>query len=155
MLKLVRQGALAVALATAAVAGGAAFDAASAAKPHVYTKSGNLAAGGYDTVSFFSGTPVKGVAEHQITYDGAVFQFATAENLAKFKASPAKYAPQYGGYCAWAAAQGKTAPGDPRYYKVVNGKLYLNYDAGVQKKWEQDIPGFITKADANWPKIVQ
>lgn len=155
MLKFVRQSVVVAALAVAAVAGGAAFDVALAAKQHVYTKTGNVAVGGYDAVSFFAGTPVKGVAQHQTTYDGAVFQFATAENLAKFKEAPTKYAPQYGGYCAWAAAQGKTAPGDPRYSKVVNGKLYLNYDAGVQKRWEQDIPGFIKKADANWPKIVE
>lgn len=155
MLKSVRQGVLAVALAAAAVAGGAMFDVALAAKPHVYTKSGNIAIGGYDTVALSSGTLLLGDAKFQTTYDGAVFQFNNADNLAKFKAAPAKYAPQYGGYCAWAAAQGRTAPGDPRYSKVVDGKLYLNFNGDIQKKWEQDIPGFIQKANANWPKIVQ
>lgn len=146
--------AAAASLAIAAFGLVGAASPAFAAKPEVYTKSQNLALGGYDAVSFFGGTPVKGAAAHQTTYHGATFQFSSADNLAKFKADPAKYAPQYGGYCAWAAAQGKTAPGDPRYYRVVNGKLYLNYDGNIQKRWEKDIPGFISKADANWPKIL-
>jgi YHS domain-containing protein len=127
-----------------------------AAKPETYVGFvGNTAVGGYDAVSFFEGKPVKGSSEHQVPFKGAVYNFATAENAAKFKAKPTSYAPQYGGYCAWAAAQGKTAPGDPRYWKLVSGKLYLNYNSDVQKKWEKDIPGFIAKADANWPKVLK
>ena len=68
--------------------------------------------------------------------------------------SPEAYAPQYGGYCAWAVSQGYTAKGDPKYWKVVDGKLYLNYDASVQKNWEKDIPGHIANASKNWPKVL-
>ncbi len=129
---------------------------AAAAKPETYTGLiGDVAVGGYDAVTFFEGAPRKGVESNKATYKGAVYLFATPENAAKFKASPAAYAPQYGGYCAWAAAQGKTAPGNPKFWRLVNGKLYLNYDGGVQKKWEKDIPGFIAKADANWPGILK
>jgi hypothetical protein len=74
--------------------------------------------------------------------------------LAKFKADPEKYAPKYGGYCAWAVAQGYTAEIDPEAWKIVGGKLYLNYSKDVQKKWEQDIPGNIEKADQNWPGVL-
>lgn len=155
MMKLIRIGVAALLVSAAGLAVSAALSPAFAAKPEIYTRSGDVALGGYDAVSFFSNAPVKGLATLTTTYKGATFQFANAENLAKFKAAPAKFAPQYGGYCAWAASQGKTAPADPRYYKVVNGKLYLNFDAGVQERWQKDIPGFITKADANWPKIIQ
>ena len=86
-------------------------------------------------------------------YQGAVWQFSSEANKAKFVANPAKYAPQYGGYCAWAVSQGYTASGDPKQWKIVGGKLYLNYDASVQKRWEKNIPGFIQAADKNWPGI--
>jgi hypothetical protein len=72
-----------------------------------------------------------------------------------FAAEPEKYTPQYGGYCAWAVAQGTTAGIDPEAWKIVDGKLYLNYSEQVQKDWEQDIPGFITQADANWPQLLK
>lgn len=134
----------------------AAPEMAAAAKPETYTGLiGNIAVGGYDAVSFFDGAPQKGVEANKATYKGATYVFATPVNAAKFKANPSAYVPQYGGYCAWAAAQGKTAPGNPKYSRVVNGKLYLNYDSGVQKKWEKDIPGFIAKADSNWPGILK
>lgn len=155
MMKLLRFGVVALLLGASGLAISANVHPAYAAKPEIYTRNGDIALGGYDAVSFFAKAPVKGLATFQATYKGATFQFANAENLAKFKASPDKFAPQYGGYCAWAASQGKTAPADPRYYRIVNGKLYLNFDAGVQQRWEKDIPGFITKADANWPKIIQ
>jgi hypothetical protein len=70
-----------------------------------------------------------------------------------FAADPEKYAPQYGGYCAWAVSQGYTAEIDPEAWSVVDDKLYLNYSLDVQKQWQQDVPGNITKADANWPGI--
>jgi YHS domain-containing protein len=112
------------------------------------------ALGGYDPVSYFSGKPVQGSEANQVVHNGGTYYFATPANAAKFKANPAAYAPQYGGYCAWAVAQGKTAPGDPKLWKVVGGKLYVNYNSDIQKKWEKDIPGFITKGDANWPKVL-
>ena len=127
-----------------------------AAKPEIYTgRFSNLAADGYDVVAYFElGEPVKGSSEHELTHKGVVWRFASAENLSKFEADPAAYAPQYGGYCAWATAQGYTARGNPKFWRIVDGKLYLNYSAGVQRKWEKDIPGFIAMADANWPGIL-
>ena len=114
----------------------------------------NLAVSGYDTVAYFTeGKPVKGKSSFTAKYMGAVWQFSSEENKALFEANPAKYAPQYGGYCAWAVAQGYTASGDPKQWKIVGGKLYLNYDAEVQRRWEKDISGHITSANTNWPKI--
>lgn len=122
----------------------------------IYTGTfSSLAVGGYDPVAFFTeGKPVKGSKDFTHRWMDADWRFASAENRDRFIAAPETYAPQYGGHCAWAAAQGYTAPGDPTHWKVVDGKLYLNYDSGVQAKWEKDIPGFIRQADANWPGIL-
>lgn len=145
-----------VILALAAVfAAGALPGAALAAKSPIYTAPfSSVAVGGYDTVSYFAGKPVKGSAQFQTQWKGATWQFANAADLAKFKANPAAYAPQYGGYCAWAVAQGRTAPGDPLQWRIVGGKLYLNYNADIQSKWLKDVPGFIQKANANWPAVL-
>ena len=129
---------------------------AALAKDPVYTgRFSNLAVDGHDVVSYFTeGAKVRGLAEFETKYMGAVWRFSSAENLAKFKADPTAYAPQYGGYCAWAAARGYTARGNPKNWNIVDGKLYLNYDDNVEEKWKQDIAGFIAKADANWPGIL-
>jgi YHS domain-containing protein len=113
------------------------------------------AAGGYDVVSFFSGTPQRGSADHVATRAGYQYRFASAANRDKFLANPAAYLPQYGGYCAWAVSQGYTAPGRPQHWKVVNGKLYFNYNADVQQKWSRDIPNLIARGDQNWPNVLK
>ena len=122
----------------------------------VYTSFfSDKALSGYDPVAYFTDAkPVEGSSNFTFEYQDATWLFASAEHRDLFIANPAKYAPQYGGYCAWAVAQGKSASGDPQYWKVVDGKLYLNYDANVQKKWEADVPGFIKSADVNWPKVL-
>jgi YHS domain-containing protein len=127
-----------------------------AAKPEIYSAPFSKSAlEGYDTVAYFTtGRPIKGSDKYVTTYKGFEFRFASAQNLVKFKSDPDAYRPQYGGYCAWAAAQGYTAKGNPLNWRIVDGNLYLNYDATIQKRWEQDIPGFITKADRNWPAIL-
>lgn len=113
----------------------------------------DLALDGYDPVAYFSeGRPVPGLEAHELEWQGATWRFASAEHRTRFESRPEQYAPRYGGYCAWAMAQGREASGDPRFWKIVEGRLYLNYDASVQKKWEADIPGFIERADENWPK---
>ena len=145
-------------LAACALTGGVpAAPAAFADKPPVYTEFlSNVAIGGHDAVAYFrDGKPVRGEKAFSTEYKGAEFRFANRANLDAFLKQPDAYAPQYGGYCAWAAAQGYTAKGDPKYWKVVNGKLYLNYDGNVQKKWEADISGHIIKADMNWPQILK
>ena len=108
------------------------------------------AVGGYDSVSYFNGTPVMGSDAFTTRYKGATFKFANAKNLAAFKADPARYAPQYGGHCAWAAGNNYRFASDPKVWKIVDGKLYLNYNLSVQGKWEKDIPGLIAKGNANW-----
>lgn len=114
-----------------------------------------VALGGYDAVAYFTaGKPVKGSKEFSFEYKGATWRFATQANLESFRAAPDKYAPQYGGYCAWAVSEGKIANGDPQHWKIVDGKLYLNYDADVQKRWEKDIPGHISRAEVQWPKLL-
>jgi YHS domain-containing protein len=115
----------------------------------------NLAVSGYDPVAYFTaGRPVKGDARFKLNYKGAEWRFANAANLARFKADPAAYAPQYGGYCAWAVSQGYTASGDPTVWKIVNNKLYLNYNQEVGRTWAKNIPGFIRAGDGNWPKLL-
>jgi YHS domain-containing protein len=130
--------------------------AAQARSPEIYT--GILSAtavGGYDPVAYFTeGKPVEGKRDIIHTWKGVTWRFASEKNRDAFKADPAAYAPQYGGYCAWAVSQGYTAKGDPKHWKVVNGKLYLNYDARVQKDWERDASGNIVKADKNWPVVL-
>jgi YHS domain-containing protein len=128
-----------------------------AEKPPIYRGLfDDAAVSGYDPVAYFKdGAPVQGKKAFEYAHQGATWRFASAENLAAFKADPGKYAPQYGGYCAWAVSQGYTAKGDPRNWRIVNGRLYLNYNTDIQKKWEKDIPGLIGKADANWPKVLE
>lgn len=113
------------------------------------------AVGGYDSVSYFAGTPVLGSDAFTTQYKGATFKFANAKNMATFKADPARYAPQYGGHCAWAAGNNYRFAGDPKVWKIVNRKLYLNYNRSVQEKWEKDTPGLIAKGDANWVTLGQ
>ena len=115
----------------------------------------STAVGGHDPVAYFTeGKPVAGSSSITHQWKGVTWRFASEKNRDLFKASPEKYAPQYGGYCAWAVSQGYTAKGDPNHWKIVDGKLFLNYDANVQRNWEQDIPGHIANADRNWPKVL-
>lgn len=109
---------------------------------------------GYDPVAYFKeGKSVKGKNEFRHDWSGAKWYFASAANRDEFAGNPEKYAPQFGGYCAWAVANGYTANIDPAAWKIVDGKLYLNYSRDVQQKWEADIPGFIKKGNENWPKL--
>lgn len=113
-----------------------------------------LAISGYDPVAYFSlGAPTPGSAEFTYEWMGATWRFASAANRDAFRADPERYAPQYGGYCAWAVAHGKTASVDPEAWKIVDGKLYLNYSRDIQKQWEGDVPGNIRRADGNWPGL--
>ena len=128
-----------------------------AKQPAFYTTAAEkLALNGYDPVAYFTvGKPVKGTAAVAATYEGATWYFATEANKATFLAEPAKYVPQYGGYCAWAVSQGYTASADPNVWKIVDGKLYMNYSSAVGANWSKDIAGNITKANANWPKVLE
>ena len=140
----------------AAVAISATAALAQAPKPVVFTDfRSKLALDGYDAVAYFKdGKPTKGTAAHAATWKGATWHFSSAENKAAFEATPASFAPQYGGYCAWAVSEGYTAKGDPNHWRIVGGKLYVNYNASVQKNWEKNIPGHISRADGNWPVVL-
>ncbi len=113
-----------------------------------------LAIDGYDPVAYFTEQkPVKGSPDFRTDYHGATFQFASAAHREAFVAEPAKYAPQYGGFCAYGMAKGYKAVIDPAAFTVVQEKLYLNYSESVRARWFSDIPGYIQKADANWPEV--
>lgn len=129
--------------------------AAMAEKAEVYSSLFAVAISGYDPVAYFTqGKPVKGSGKHTLEYKGATWKFASLENKQAFEQMPEKYAPQYGGYCAYAVSQGYTASTDPEAWSIVDGKLYLNYSKSVRAKWKQDIPGHIKSANANWPKVL-
>ena len=112
------------------------------------------AIGGYDAVGYFTdGAPVQGKARFHYFWNGAVWYFSSAENRDTFAANPATYAPQYDGYCAWAASQNYKRPGDPLVWQIEDGKLYLKVHEGAQEKWRKDIPTHITDGDSNWARI--
>lgn len=107
---------------------------------------------GHDPVAYFKeNRPLKGKPEFQLELQGSVFHFVSAANRDAFAADPASYAPQYGGFCAFGIASGYKAAIDPAAFSIVDGKLYLNYNRDVQKLWSADVPGFIARADRNWP----
>jgi YHS domain-containing protein len=115
---------------------------------------GGVAIDGYDPVAYFAeGKPVEGSSDFEYEWMGATWRFASAADRDQFAADPEKYAPQYGGYCAYAVSQGATADIDPDAWHIEDGKLYLNLNKKVQSIWLKDIPGYITKANANWPKV--
>ncbi|WP_428687541.1 YHS domain-containing (seleno)protein [Roseibium sp.] len=113
-----------------------------------------LALTGYDPVSYFSGkAPLKGDPAFTAQHNGLTYRFASERNREAFVASPARYAPQFDGYCAYGVSQGYKVGVDPLAYKVVSGKLYVNYSKSVQRTWSRDIPGYIAKANRNWPEL--
>jgi YHS domain-containing protein len=144
-----RAAALATLLLLAAGAG--ALQAADLINHSVF---GRIAIHGYDPVAYFEQqAAVEGSKEHTADWQGAVWRFASEAHRAAFVAEPKKYAPQYGGFCAYAVANGSTADIDPQAWSVIDGKLYLNYNLKIREKWLADSAGFIAKADSNWPKI--
>ena len=145
-----------VSMALAFGATGLAAQPAFAAEPAIYANAEKLAVGGYDPVSYFNpGGPTVGLAKHESQWNGAAWRFASAESQAKFLADPHAYAPQFGGYCAWAVSQGYIAPGDPQLWAVVEGKLYLNYNARAKELWDADRAPAIERARANWPTVLE
>ncbi len=129
-----------------------AFDSKSTA-PVNLDKAG-VALRGHDPVGYVTANkPVQGSKEFQSAWGGATYQFASAANKAAFDAAPEKYAPKYGGFCAYAASQGYKADADPAAWSIVEGKLYVNYNADVAKLWQSKQSSFIPAADKNWPKV--
>ncbi|GMV59851.1 MAG: hypothetical protein AMXMBFR72_29440 [Betaproteobacteria bacterium] len=125
----------------------------SAAAGEFFEKDG-AALRGYDAVAYFKqGKPVKGSPQHRVEYKGSAFHFSSQENRDAFAADPARYAPQYGGYCAFGVAGGYKAATDPAAFSIIGDKLYLNYNREVQAQWRANVPGFVAKADRNWPAV--
>ena len=118
-----------------------------------YVKDG-VAIGGADPVAYFTkNTSVMGTADFTADWNGVTWRFASAENRDAFTADPAKFAPQFGGFCTTGASFGKKVPIDPSRFKVLGGKLYLNSSAKAQSMFLGDEKGTIAKAEGNWPKI--
>jgi YHS domain-containing protein len=115
----------------------------------------NLAIRGYDPVAYFTeDAAVEGSKQFEYEWQNATWRFSSEENLNMFSSNPETYAPQYGGYCAWAVAHGETASIEPEQFSIIDGKLYLNYNAKIQEKWKADTSKYIEQADENWPKLL-
>lgn len=124
--------------------------------PPVSASEEGLALGGYDAVSYFSdGGPVAGSPAFEYRWNGAVWRFASVDARDRFVANPAAFAPQFGGYCAWAVSQNYIAPGDPKVWRIVDGRLYLNYNLRAKQLWEADLAVAIERGEANWPTVLE
>ena len=122
-------------------------------KTEIFTVNGK-AIRGYDVVAFFSESkPVQGNENFSYTWKDATWLFSSQENLELFKTNPEKYAPQYGGYCAYGMSSGYKASTVIETWKILNDKLYFNYNQKVQELWNKDQVGYIQKADINWVKV--
>jgi YHS domain-containing protein len=116
----------------------------------------DTAINGYDTVAYITqNKPVKGDDHFVVEWQGAKWKFANQANADLFKSAPDKYAPQYGGYCAYGVATDKLVKVDPDNFAVIDGKLYLNYDADVQKDWNKDRSGYIAQANAKFQALLK
>jgi YHS domain-containing protein len=125
-----------------------------AASAGQYFERNGVAIDGYDPVAYFTDQiAVKGSSEFSSEFEGSTFHFASEAHRDAFAAKPAKFAPQYGGYCAYGMAKGYKASIDPVAFTVVGDTLYLNYSEGVRAQWLSDIPGSIRQADVNWPDL--
>ena len=130
--------------------------APAAAVEPVNTNRGLSAIAGYDPVAYFTkGGPLRGSNKITAEWNGATWRFVNAEHRDKFVADPARYAPKYGGYCAWAMSQGQASAIDPKVWRIIEGRLYLNYSVSIMKRWEGDLDRNITAGDRNWPEILK
>jgi len=105
---------------------------------------------GYDPVSYFQDTPLKGDPKWQINYEGALILFASKANKETFEKDPEKYLPQYGGYCAWAMQKGDKVKVDPQEYVIHQGRLFLNYSPSINRRFKGNLEDNIAKADQQW-----
>lgn len=125
------------------------------AAPAYYSPNG-VAIKGYDPVAYFTDSKaVKGTDQWVTEWQGAKWKFASKANLDAFKAEPAKFAPQYGGYCAYGTAKGYLAPTEPDAWAVIDGKLYLNYNQRVRTTWQKDVAGYNAAADSQFTELLK
>jgi hypothetical protein len=124
--------------------------------PKSINNQAGLALRGFDPVAWFADSrPRRGEAAFRTDHAGVTWHFASAANRARFDADPAAHMPRYGGFCAFGVARGYKVDIDPDAWHIREGILYLNYDRGVQRQWQRDIPGHIARADANWPRLAE
>lgn len=127
---------------------------AAMAKSAIDTDSNDVTLAGHDAVAYFTeNKAVLGKAEFTAAHKGAIYRFSSAANRDLFQTNPEKYAPAYGGFCAYGAALGKKFSVDGKAFKIVDGRLYVNKDLSVAKIWTKDVPGNIVKADQQWETI--
>ena len=120
------------------------------------SQTGSGAIDGYDPVAYFRyGRAVTGDPRHTHAWNGAIWRFASEENRAAFAAEPERYAPAFGGYCAFAVANGYTAKSDPAVFAIVDGRLYLNFDRATQEKWEAERDVMIENGRRGWPGVIE
>ncbi len=120
------------------------------AEPAIFSNNDG-AIRGYDPVAYFNqAQPVKGQRDITFEYQGATWYFANTANRDLFVGDPEKYSPQYGGYCAYGLSKDYLVPTDPQAWEIHQGKLYLNHSVPVLQTWRKDIPGYLTKSEANW-----
>ncbi len=142
-------------LAVVAIAGFVFLKSIGMFATHPVYASGGTAINGYDAVAYFSESKaVKGSAANSLEWQGARWLFASAEHRDLFRAAPERYAPQFGGYCAYAVSHNYTAKTDPDAWTVVDGKLYLNFDQDTKTEWLADRDRFISDGARNWPKVL-
>lgn len=124
------------------------------AGPNTETDENDVILAGHDAVAYFTeGKPVEGATDITANYNGAIYRFSSIENRNKFRAEPARYAPQYGGFCAYGMTFGKKFEIDGKAFEIVDGKLFVNKNQQVYKAWSKDVPKHIIEADAQWPTV--
>ena len=127
----------------------------SAAPSAILVDEFGVAAKGHDVVAYFDNRVTRGVPDYEVEYRGAIWYFESAANATKFQRNPERYEPVYGGYCAYGVSQGYLVPTDPSAWSVVNGKLYLNYNATTRNRWLSDRENYILIADKHWPRLIR
>ena len=131
------------------------FTALVQAGPDTETDANGVILAGHDAVAYFTeGRPVTGKADYTAVYNGAIYRFNSAANRDTFRAEPARYAPQYGGFCAYGMTFGKKFEVNGKAFEIVDGKLYVNKNEDVYKAWREDVPKHIDEADGHWPQVV-
>jgi len=132
---------------------GAAASLAGLVTPAIAGNQLAVAISGFDVTTYQSGTPERGIPRFNAFFNGALWYFRSEATRDLFVADPARYAPQFDGYCAWAASEARKAPGNPEFWRIVDGRLYLQVHEQAQQAWLRDVPGNITKANTAWPRV--
>ena len=127
---------------------------AAAKENEIMVDDDNVAANGYDVVAYFDNRVSRGIPAFEIEYRGALWWFESEESAAKFQKDPELYEPVYGGYCAYGVSQGYLVATDPDAWSVVDGNLYLNYNAATRGQWLKKRDEFINLADKHWPQLI-